>query len=137
MTNLIQMNKQYKTKSGLPVRVLCVDCENKYYPVVAIVDGDVFTYTKEGYFDGEAYPDDYDLVEVSPYDDFKKGDYVMVRDCDGDRWYPRVFAGVSEGAAVVYPCEYNPWSNNDMDTIRWSYCRKPTKEELAKAGITE
>lgn len=35
--NLIRMDKQYHTRSGLPVRVLCIDKLNTPYPVVALV----------------------------------------------------------------------------------------------------
>lgn len=47
---LIEMGKQYTTQGGLPVRVLCVDCKDGEYKVVALV-GDtevVENYTAYG-----------------------------------------------------------------------------------------
>lgn len=76
----IDMNKKYHTKSGHKVRILCVDSRGSF-PVIALIeyhnyDGVAF-YTLEGNrysgrFCGE------DLVEVSPYEDFKIDDKVLV-----------------------------------------------------------
>lgn len=46
--NLISMDKKYKTRDGRDVRVLCVDADNVGYPVITLVDGTVYHYTKFG-----------------------------------------------------------------------------------------
>lgn len=64
MKNLISMDKQYKTRSGSEVRILCIDSGCEQYPVVAIVDSDALKFTAEGnyWFDGDI--SDHDLIEV-------------------------------------------------------------------------
>jgi hypothetical protein len=47
MSNLISMDKKYKTRDGRDVRILCVDANGKY-SVVALVEGCVVTCTKYG-----------------------------------------------------------------------------------------
>lgn len=65
MDNLITMDKQYKTRDGRAVRVLCVDNfqEDSDFPVLAIVDGCVFSFTNTGGFYSHK-EDEFDLVEV-------------------------------------------------------------------------
>ena len=48
--NLISMNKKYKTRDGRDVRVLCVDACEGDFPVVAVVDNDIWQVTKYGMF---------------------------------------------------------------------------------------
>ena len=64
---MISMDKEYTTRDGRPVRVLCVDKKNTEYPVLALVtDGHdselVEAYTAGGryYFSKESR---YDLIE--------------------------------------------------------------------------
>ena len=71
MTDKITMDKTYKTRRGLPVRVLADDrtSSDGTYMVVAMVDygaeEDVLTYTASGEFFAEE-PSDLDLIEVRP-----------------------------------------------------------------------
>lgn len=67
MTNLISMDKKYKTRDGRDVRVLCVDNNGacaEGYPVVAIVDGAVVAFTATGGFYPDSEERDMDLIEV-------------------------------------------------------------------------
>ena len=34
---MIDPTKKYRTKAGYQVRILCVDCKNRYFPVIALV----------------------------------------------------------------------------------------------------
>jgi hypothetical protein len=64
-TELITMDRQYQTRDGRPVRILCVNRDDNLQPVVGLIDGsDLCTWTKEGkyYHDGTA--DEDDLVPV-------------------------------------------------------------------------
>lgn len=59
------MDKNYKTRDGREVRVLCVD--NKQggkWTVVAVVGGEVSIYTKEGIHSVDFELSGYDLVET-------------------------------------------------------------------------
>ena len=57
----------------------------------------------------------------------------MVRNSDGQIWYRRYFAGVSEvGRALAWAAGNTSWScKGATDVSGWSQCRKPTAEELA------
>ncbi len=131
--NKITLDKKYRTRCGYPVRVLCVDMKSDW-PVVCIIkypDGtentnSVTIYGKD--WDGEE--SDFDLIEVSPWEDFKKDDKVMVKGFEGGLWSKRHFAYEKDGRAYVYQEGMTSWSSDD-EAITWKYCRKPTEEELA------
>lgn len=69
----ISMDKKYTTRSGLPVRILCVDRNNPKYPVVGSTSVFVGSWTEQGAtVIGEV--NDTDLVEVKE----KKKAYLIV-----------------------------------------------------------
>ena len=65
MTNLISMDKRYKTRDGQDARVLCID--NNYndtdFPVIALIDGETNSFTISGGFYSHK-EDDMDLIET-------------------------------------------------------------------------
>jgi len=65
MNKLIDMGKQYKTRSGLPVRVLCTDYSGggTTFPVVAVMDESIIQYTPEGRYFHTVGDHPYDLIE--------------------------------------------------------------------------
>lgn len=125
---MINMNKQYRTRSGLSVRVLCVDAKSDYPVVAAVYDGEkerVLTFTAPGsrYKGSE---DDWDLVEVDPWLAIEIGEPVMVRDSDYGAWVPRYYAGLRIGPTT--------WSTEQLGVrvrVPWNQCRRPTQEEIA------
>lgn len=132
-SNLISLDKKYKTRCGYPVRVLCVDRKDTVWPVVAM-------YQKENcegvsfhkINDGTAWNGrDLDLIEVSPYEDFKKDDKVMVRDYEDFTWNKRYFAYEKAGKVYCFENGQDSWTSDNQVTS-WNYCRKPTQEELGK-----
>ena len=63
---MISMDKQYQTRDGRPVRLICVDGNDGRYPVVGFV-GDEFgvsTWTNAGFYNNAAPCHSTDLVEV-------------------------------------------------------------------------
>ena len=79
--NKVSMDKKYKTRNGCDVRILCVDMKNKNYQVVGIVtdkDGEELeqSFTSSGQFINTKDEHKLDLIEVSPYADFKIDDKV-------------------------------------------------------------
>lgn len=64
---MIEMGKQYRTKSGEPMRILCVDAPGPE-PVIAITDGGFYTLVKYDangrHMGGAQNRADWDLVEV-------------------------------------------------------------------------
>ena len=132
--NKIEMGKKYRTRGGVKVnRVLCVDRRDGAYPVVVELElGEIEVYTTEGQAiynnDSEHY---LDLVEVSPYEDFKVDDPVMVSNNE-TFWGKAHFAGVnSEGKPMAYINGKTSWSTGGCARV-WEYCRKPAAEEIAK-----
>ena len=130
-TSKISMDKKYKTRCGYPVRVLCVDMKNDW-PVVCIMecpDGTEITSNVTIYGkDWDEEDSDLDLIEVSPWEDFKKDDKVVVS-IDGVFWFKRYFSHVENDKPCTFPEGGTSWSSPEGST-QWNYCRKPTKEEL-------
>ena len=63
----ISMDKQYRTRDGHPVRVLCVDRQSDAFPVVALIgDNVIATYTADGRYYDTDHGSARDLIEVSP-----------------------------------------------------------------------
>lgn len=133
--NKIDMNKKYRTRCGYPVRVLCTDMKSGKYTVVALVYtmlGETPICFTEFGFEVYNQEGDYDLIEVSPWEDFKKDDKVMVRDGAWYTWAPRYFSHVEDGKPYTFINGRTSFSSEGKETKCWEYCRKPTKEELGE-----
>ena len=131
----IDISKKYRTRSGYGVEILKTSLRNSVFPVVAIINTAEkqilagFTEYGKFYGDGES---DMDLVEVSPYEDFKIDEPVMVRDFENQSWAKRYFAGVNNGKPSVWCAGATSWSSeSNEDFVYWKFCRRPTPEELA------
>lgn len=129
MTKPISMDKQYKTRDGRSVRILCVDRNDSEFPVVALVSGSkggqgVISYPSNGKYGEEDETSSFDLVEVSQWD-FPIDTPVLVRDDDDEEWSNRHFAGVDdEGVPLAYVNGTTSWTANHKDgTVRWKQCK--------------
>lgn len=124
----IEISKKYKTKSGMPVKILAVS-ENPLSTAHTIC-GIVFygsgserfvTWGIDGtyYENGNSSP--LDLVEVSPYEDWKINDRVICYDSMG-RQYRRYFAGLDErGEPTTYLDGATSWSSGENPlTSTWT-----------------
>jgi hypothetical protein len=129
---MISMDKKYKYRNGEPARVLCVDRANSQMPVVSLTaDGAITLHTKAGGYLVEC-EGDLDLIEVSPWDDFKIDEPVMVRNHDSHMWQGRHFAGVAtSGSARAWENGLTSWTANGR-TMNWQQCRRPTAQELGE-----
>lgn len=65
MSKLIEMGKQYKTRSGLPVRVLCTDYTGggTNFMVVAAMEEGIIQCTPDGRYFNNVDDHQYDLIE--------------------------------------------------------------------------
>lgn len=97
---MISMDKKYKTKSGIPVRILAVNIGGDY-PVVAVINEGAHQFTAEGLFFSGGGSDRKDLVEVTPYDDLEIDDKVIVTFLDGTQRYS-YFAGIEDDCPLVF-----------------------------------
>jgi len=113
----IEMGKTYKTRSGLPVRILCTD-KGDYCPVVAVVAGDVLTYTSCGRLHS-GRPDEHDLVEYSLWHDVAVDAKIFVRDDESHSRIPRHFAKYENGK--VYGWSHGCTSHTEKDFVGWNY----------------
>jgi len=78
MNKKVEMGKQYKssTPDGLFdgvafKRVLAVDCVSAYPVAVELEDGVILRFTEDGYYYSDRMSYCHNLIEVSPYADFK------------------------------------------------------------------
>jgi len=129
---MISMDKTYKTRDGCDVRIACVNAGSNA-PVVAVVNDETMVYAADGrFFSAIQRESVWDLIEVSPFADFKIDDPVMVRDSDGHAWQPRYFAGINPiGTPQTFSFGNTKWTNKDSALMQWQQCRHPTAEELA------
>ena len=127
---MISMNKKYRTRGGQDVRVLCVDGPNDVFPVIAIVGCEVRSFRLDGSYSLAINNENLlDLIEVSPWDDFKIDELVMVKGVSG-KWYKRYFAGVqADGRPVTFMHGAKSWNANGQVTA-WEECRRPTEDKL-------
>ena len=137
---MIEMDKKYKTRSGLPVRILCNDLKYEGYTVIAAVYNPEAGYestmsvTNTGsYIEGEENP--LDLIEATPYDDFKEDDLCVIWSDDEHRKDFRYFSHVENGKATCFTCGYTSYTTKD--TTIWPNCRKATEEEIRTKTIKD
>lgn len=126
---MIDINKKYRTRNGCNVRILCIDAKIDGYPVVALIeeyDGNERStlHTEDGCYYRSGEEGEYDLIEVSPYEDFKIDDKVLVRDSEDGEWMRRYFSHVDEyGNPHTFQDGRTSWSYGEH-TISWKYCKK-------------
>ena len=139
---MIEMGKKYKTRSGLPVRILCNDFKNSVYTVVAAVydqktgcESTISVTNTGSYIEDEENP--LDLIEVTPYDDFKEDDLCVVWNDDnkGNKLFRYFHKVNSTGKALCF--NHGKTSFNINECSPWDNCRKPTEEEIKTKTIKD
>lgn len=138
MTKVISMDKKYKTRGGLSVRILCLDCKHAELPVVALVtekDGHevASTFTKTGTYFANSVSN-YDLIEVSPYEDFKVDDLCVVTGYGYSGMF-RYFTKEVNGTAFCFNDGTTSFTCKAENIMSWDTCRKATPEEIATKTI--
>ena len=137
---MIEMDKKYKTRSGLPVRILCNDFKNNTYTVIAAVydqetgcESTISVSSTGTYIEDEESA--LDLIEVTPYDDFKEDDLCVVWEDIKHLKDFRYFSHVENGKATCFT--YGGTSYTTKDTTIWPNCRKATEEEIKTKTIKD
>lgn len=126
--SLIEIGKQYQTRDGKQVRILCVDIKTEEYPVAALVldegQESLQRFTADGrYYENRANHES-DLVEVSPYAEFKIDEPVLVRNAAAQPWYRRHFAGIAEnGKPTAFDMGGTSWG--EVAKVEWNECLRP------------
>ena len=136
---MIELGKKYKTRSGFPVRILCNDFKNDTYTVIAAVydqktgyENTINVSSTGSYVEDEESP--LDLIEVTPYDDFKEDDLCVVWTEETTKIF-RYFSHVENGKATCFTCGYTSYTTKN--TSIWSNCRKATEEEIRTKTIKD
>ena len=127
---VISMDKEYVTRDGRKVRILCTDnYKNTEYPVVAIMpNGDVLLFAKNGKYNGIS-TSSLDLIctETHNKSQFKEGDILIVCVSKDMMKYTRVFSHFDGDGNC---CCFDDGKQSGDVTI-WKHYRKATEEEIA------
>ena len=132
-SKLVSMDKRYKTRDGRSVRIICTDMKGGEHCVVALVQEgeceDIGRYTAEGLFWSSNEESRHDLIEVSPYEDWKVDDLIVVKNNNSDSWEYRHFAGTVNGVPCAWDSGRTSYTSGGYYTL-WDEARKPPAEEL-------
>ena len=101
------------TRDGRPVRIICTDRKDPdppQHPIVALVQTDgieqIYDYITDGsYVANMQSLRDLFFAPEKQECPFKKGDRVLVRDYDDEKWLDQIFIDYEEGAIFQYVCE--------------------------------
>lgn len=121
----IGLNKKYRTKSGLEVKIYSVDNGGMYSVHGAIKLDSVWRISNWLSNGINSNDSEFSLVEVSPYEDFKIDDPVYV-------WYDnalvkhrRHFAGIStHGKPMAFYEGTTSWTTADYVPTVWDRCER-------------
>lgn len=116
---MISIGNKYLTKGGREVKILYTDLKGDF-PVIGVIEDQLFFYTKEG-SNSSSYSMD-DIVE--PYADFKIDDKVLVSDKYSPIKRKSHFAGVnSEGKPMAFMNGETSWTTT-TPPCSWGTCEK-------------
>jgi len=128
----INKNLKYQTRQGFPVKIYEVlpDAYGKYAVIGAYFDGSGYlsvNWKIDGRFSTGQDETCLDLVEFSPWADFKIDQKVLVWD-KGDEKEKRHFAGVHvNGWPTTWARGRTSWTEDQRDS--WAFCEKYEGEE--------
>ena len=116
------------TRNGRKVRIICVDCVNGAFPVVALVTNvalseDLTLYTSEGRYFNTGENSGFDLIPLTRLEDLAIDAPILVRDSTDDMWNKRHFAGILEGACMAW--DSGQTSHTTTWRISWSLWKLP------------
>ena len=130
---MFEPNKTYKTMSGRRYRNYCVD-GGGLYPIHGAVEfkPNEWILVRHSWELRSDSLSELDLTEISPWEDFKIDDPVMIKFANSSYWLRRYFAGVNaDGEPTVYKGGSTSWSTAAFDNrSTCKECRRPTPEEL-------
>lgn len=127
----IEMGKKYKTKNGHDVEILKIGANLlEGRSVIVLIkrpyqEDDVMIYFSDGKCFNNVDCGD-DLIAVTPYDDFKIDDKVLVWDSlNYDNKKKRHFAGVDkDGKPMTFPIGTTSFTYDNEPLITWDFCEK-------------
>lgn len=116
---MITKDKKYTSRLGLPVTIYEI-YENEIHGVIHCCDSLILTsWTKEGLLSRSGEKGSNDLIEVSPYADWKIDDKFIVW-ASGSEKYHRHFAGLdARGIPLFFNYGLTSWSASDKIIGTW------------------
>jgi len=141
----VLMDKKYRTRGGDKVTILKTDLNNKNFPVLGIVTNkegieEARAWTSSGKcvvifgIPFEGLKSDYDLIEVTPWDDLLIDELVLYKTNEDEAWYRGHFAGINDIGGGSFPFVWSggltSWTT--INSISVVECRRPTQEEIER-----
>ena len=122
---MIEIGKEYRYRNGGKATILTTSRPKFELTVVSMNGLGILTFH---YPDGKSlhFRSD-DLVEIVPFEDFKKDEPVLVQHLDESSWARRHFSHAKDGMAWCYVDGKTSWSS-DGHSIPFAQCRRPTPE---------
>lgn len=125
---MISKYKEYKTRNGKKVRIICYDRKASSFPIVALVgdnENQINLYTKDGTYCQYGIRHDEDLIDIT-YDNWQVDDKIEVSD-NGIDWHRRYFAGLTkDGKPKTWMYGMTSWTCGEGKLFHtWNYARKP------------
>jgi hypothetical protein len=120
----ISKDKKYKTRNGFDVKIYEV-YEDKVH--AAYLLGETWicsSWDTEGFYKNDKEEHVNDLIEVSPYADFKIDDKVLVWDKGQKDKYKRHFTGIDDKGNALAWSRGNTSFTADGDCDMWDNCEK-------------
>ena len=138
---IVSIDKTYTTRSRIKVILYAVYPDQAVYPVhgaLVYKDGEIQcqTWNLTGSYSEGSTSNSLDLVEVSPYKDWKIDDKVIVWNLEDGEVFRRYFAGIShDGHIQVFKGGVTSWSNFGKKVVNYKHGRLApvsvySKEEL-------
>ena len=125
---MIKMNKFYKTRNGLKVKIISTNLKNDFPVVAILIDRDgseiIRQYTETGKYYDESIHHNFDLVEYNPAKDLKVDDRILVKDKSCIVWYPRHFSHIGKNGKV-YTFDGGCTSFTAVNTTAWEEWKYP------------
>ena len=123
--NKISMDKKYKYRNGESARVFCNDRPefNEYIVISMDKWGNPRFHTSEGCISNFKQSSSHDLIEVSPYEDFKIDDKVIVWNTN-ELKKKRHFAGVNDEGQPMAWYEGKTSFTAEGKLYSWDHCEK-------------
>jgi hypothetical protein len=135
---MINIKKQYKTRNGHPVRILCTNRKTHIFTVVGLIyinNIEVsLAWTLNGKYSADGELNELDLIEVSQYGDFKVDDLCVVWNSKSK--FFRYFCKVENNIAYCFNAGTTSYTANTAINP-WENCRKATPEEIATKQIKD
>ena len=113
-------NKKIITRNGDPVRIICTDANSDHCIIALVYTEEEEEETPYSYYEDGKYLScsdcGCDLFFASKEEEypFKRGDRVLVRNMDDERWCNHIFGGYDKDYSRKYWCE--------DDCIRYMQC---------------